>query len=348
MTRQRRKGGKAGGREPAQGATAFPPSRLPAFGAGAEFDRIRRIVAELGTAAGPIGDDCAVIPEGPGQLVVSSDLSVEGVHFRTQWLTLEEIGWRATAAALSDLAAEGASAVGVLVSLGVPSGARENDPVEVMRGVGAAVASVGGTVLGGDLSRAGEWLLDVLALGRAARPVSRAGARPGDGLWLSGNLGGARAALAAWRRGAMPAAEARESFAHPQARLELGRALAAAGAEAMLDVSDGLGGDAAHLAAASGCALEIEVDLLPLHPAVGEAARAERLPPAHFAALGGEDYELLAALPPGFGSRDAARISEATGVALTRVGSVQAGAGVRFLLAGAEVRLTGFDHFEVG
>ena len=346
MNRPRREGGK--GRRKTRDS-ALPSPRIPASGSalgpGAEFDRIRRIVTALGPAAGPIGDDCAVIPEGPGQLVVSTDLSVEGVHFRTEWLTLREIGWRAAASALSDLGAEGASTVGVLVSLGVPTQASAADPVELMAGVGEAVASTGGAVLGGDLSRADQWLGDVVVLRRAERPVTRAGARPGDGIWMSGSLGGARAALAAWRRGEDPPPAARESFAHPRPRLAVGRALAAAGASAMLDVSDGLGGDCGHLAAASACALDIQLDLLPLHPDVVAAANAARLAPAHFAALGGEDYELLAALPPSFGEEDAATLSRETGVPLTRIGTVNQGTGVSFHLGGVEVTLRGFDHF---
>jgi thiamine-monophosphate kinase len=319
--------------------------RCCALGPGREFDRIRRIVARLGATAGAIGDDCAIVPEAPGRLVVSTDLSVEGVHFRTEWLTLREIGWRAAAGALSDLAAEAASAVGVLVSLGVPAGLGEDAPVELMSGVGDAVGAVGGVVLGGDLSRASQWLVDVVVLGRSERPVTRAGARIGDQLWVTGRLGGARAALSAWLRAENPSAAARAAFAHPLPRIAAGQALAAAGATAMIDLSDGLGGDAGHLAAASGCALEIDLALVPPHPDVAAAAGLERLAPAHVAALGGEDYELLAAKPPAFDPQQAARIADDTGVPLTRIGAVKAGAGVRFTLAGAEVTLKGFDHF---
>ena len=342
MTAGGRKGAKPGRRESA--APAAPP-RHSALGQGPEFDRIRSIAAVLGASAGSLGDDCALIPEGPGRLVASCDLSVEGVHFRTDWLSLEEIGWRAAAGALSDLAAAGARPVGVLVSLGVPEHASEDAPAGVMAGVGAAVAAAGGRVLGGDLSRARSWLVDLMVLGRAERPLSRAGAAPGDGVWLTGRLGGARAALGAWLRGATPPAAARTAFAHPVPRLAAGQALAAAGATAMLDLSDGLGGDAAHLAAASACALEIDLALLPVHPDVEDAARLAGVAPAQFAAQGGEDYELLATMPAVFGPADAARIAEETGVALTRIGVVLAGSGVRFLLAGEPIRLHGFDHF---
>jgi thiamine-monophosphate kinase len=164
-------------------------------------------------------------------------------------------------------------------------------------------------------------------------------------LWVTGQLGGARAALASWLRGAPPPPAARHAFAHPLPRIAAGQALAAAGATAMIDLSDGLGGDAAHLAAASGCALEIDLALVPRHPDVAAAARHEPMPPAHFAALGGEDYELLAAIPPGFGPEEADRIAGETGVPLTRIGRVTAGTGVRLELAGEPVSLKGFDHF---
>lgn len=316
-----------------------------ALGPGNEFERIRQILARLGARAAGVGDDCAIIADGPGSLVVSTDLSIEQVHFRTDWISLQEIGWRAAAGALSDLAAEGARAVGILVSVGVPAGAAETAPVEVMAGAGDAAASVGGVVLGGDLSRAEQWIVNVTVIGRAMRPVTRAGAGAGDELWVTGRLGGARAALTAWLRGEAPAAEAREAFAHPVPRLEAGQHLAAAGATAMIDLSDGLGGDAGHLAAASGRALDIDLTRLPLHPDVAVAAKHENTTPAEFAGRGGEDYELLVALPPAFTAAEAARLAREIGVPLTRIGTVKTGAGVRFHEGGSEVRLTGFDHF---
>jgi thiamine-monophosphate kinase len=315
------------------------------LGPGAEFDRIRAVLAALGPRAHDVGDDCALLPEGPGLVAISSDLSIEDVHFRRAWLGAEEIGWRAAAAALSDLAAEGAGCVGVLASVALPRGEGEATVVALLRGVGEAVASVGGVVLGGDLTAAPVWLLDVVAVGRTVRPVRRVGARPGDGLWVSGVLGGARAALAAWEDGREPDARARAAFARPAPRLALGQWLAAEGAHAMLDLSDGLAGDARHLAAASGVRLAVELDRMPLHHAVhAEAARAGTAP-ARFAAEGGEDYELLVAMPPGFGTADAARAAATTGVPLTRIGAVEPGDGAAFTLGDLPVRLHGFDHF---
>lgn len=313
------------------------------LGAGGEFDRIRAIAAALGADAAGLGDDCAVVEPGVGSVVVSTDVSVEGIHFRRDWLALEEAGWRAAAAALSDLAAEGAECVGLLAAVTAPRASPEQEVVDLMRGIGAAVRAAGGRVLGGDLSAGPVWSIAVAVIGRAGRPISRAGARPGDGLWVTGALGAARAALEAWRAGRAPSAAQRQAFAHPAPRIAAGRWLGHHGATAMLDVSDGLGADARHLAAASGVALAIDLACVPVSPAVGVAAGRE--PAAVFAARGGEDYELLAALPPTFAEPDAERFVRDCGIALTRIGSVVAGAGVSLTLDGAAVPLTGFDHF---
>ena len=317
----------------------------PPLGPGAEFDLIRAIARALGATAGPLGDDCALVPDGATTLALSTDVSVENVHFRRDWLQPDEIGWRAAAGALSDLAAEGAEAIGLLAAVTAPRSVAERDLVELMRGVGEAAAAAGGTVLGGDLSSGPLWSVTITVVGRAARPVTRVGARPGDGLWLTGTLGGARAALEAWLRGDQPDPEARTAFARPAARLGAGAWLAAHGATAMLDLSDGLAGDAQHLAAASGAQLIVELDSLPVSPAVAAEAARLRVAPAVFAAQGGEDYELLVTLPSGFAAADAEAFRTATGLALTRVGTVAAGAGVRLLLGQEDVALAGFDHF---
>jgi thiamine-monophosphate kinase len=316
------------------------------LGPGREFDRLRGILARLGNAARDIGDDCAVIPDGPGRLVVSVDLAVEEIHFRRDWLTLEEIGWRAASAALSDLAAEGAEVVAVLTGVAVPSAATDEDLYALMAGIGAAAVAAGGVVSGGDLSAGERWVVNLTVIGRARRPVTRGGAMVGDGIWVTGALGGARAALEDWRAGRVPSPLARAAFAHPIPRIAAGVALADAGAHAMLDLSDGLGGDAEHLAAASGVRLEIDLDLLPIHPAVPDVVKAAALPPAMFAAIGGEDYELLVALPPRFRDEDAASFTRAVGLGLTRIGEVRQGSGACFTLAGTPIVIRGYNHFE--
>ncbi|TFG45283.1 MAG: thiamine-phosphate kinase [Gemmatimonadales bacterium] len=315
------------------------------LGGGPEFDRIRAIAAALGPAATGLGNDCAVLPPGFGEVVLSTDLSVEGVHFRREWLSLEEIGWRAASAALSDLAAAGAEPVGLTASVGAPRDSSSDELVELMRGVGAAAVAVGGRVLGGDLARAPAWVVDITVVGRSARPVGRSEARPGDLLWVTGTLGGARAALDAWASGGTPAAGARERFAHPAPRIAEGRWLAAHGAHAMLDISDGLGGDAAHLAAASEVRVEIDLEQIPVHPDAVACALAHGDAVQAFAARGGEDYELLVALPKRFDDLEARRFQQDTGTVLTRIGRIRRGNGVAATFAGVPVALSGHDHF---
>lgn len=305
------------------------------LGPGPEFDRIRSIAAALGAGSGQLGDDCAFVEPGGSLLALSTDVSVEGVHFRRDWLSLEEIGWRAAAGALSDLAAAGAEPVGVLAAVTAPPALTEPELADLMRGVGEAAVSVGGMVIGGDLSQGESLALAVTVVGRAVRRLGRRGALPGDLLWVTGRLGGARAALAAWTTGNVPAPEARRRFAHPEPRVFQGRWLAALGAHAMMDLSDGLGGDAHHLSAASGVALRINLDLLPVDPSVAAAAGKETFP--LFAARGGEDYELLVAMPPEFQGTPEFE--------LTRIGDVGPGKGVVFELAGRSVAVTGYDHF---
>lgn len=314
------------------------------LGPGQEFDRIRAIAARLGADAPHLGDDCAVLPDGQGRIVVSTDMSVEGIHFRREWLSMWEIGYRAATAAISDLAAAGASCIGLLAAVSSPHDAPASELVGLMGGIGDAVAAVGGAVLGGDLTAAPQWIVSVTVLGRAVRPMSRQGATPGDGLWVTGTLGGARAALTAWQKGGTARA-GREAFARPVARIAAGQWLAGHGARAMMDVSDGLAGDAGHLAAASGVEWEIALESLPLHPAVAGVARRVGEDPAAFAAEGGEDYELLVAMGPGFGDEDAARCLRECGVPLRRIGVARVGRGVRFLLGGQPIALRGFDHF---
>jgi thiamine-monophosphate kinase len=312
--------------------TGFP------LGSGAEFDKIRAIATRLGAAASGLGDDAAVIPMGGTNLVASIDGSVEGVHFRTDWLTFQEIGGRAAAAALSDLAAEGASVIGVLVTVGSrEAGAAGSGAVsEIMAGVGHMVTSVGGKVLGGDLVKSDQYLVDVCVLGQAARPVTRRGARPGDGVWVTGAFGGPRAALEALLKGEKPSVAHRARFAHPLPRIAAGQWLSEHGATAMIDVSDGLAADLGHLAAASGVGITLAGDLVPRMDGVS----------ALDALSSGEEYELAVTLPAGFGSKDVARFESEIRGKLTRVGDVKEGSEVEVRLGGKLVPTPkGFDHF---
>jgi thiamine-monophosphate kinase len=282
------------------------------LGPGAEFDAVRALLARWGPRARGIGDDAAILDVPAGErLVVSTDATVEEVHFRRPWLKAEEVGWRATTAALSDLAAMGATPLGILVSLTVPQDWRRDLPA-IADGIGAACEQGEAWIVGGDLNEGVHLTLAITVLGHAASPLTRAGAQVGDTLYLTGELGGPGVALGAWLRGGIPDSAHRARFAHPEARLEAGRWFASHGAHACIDISDGLAGDIAHLDAASGVCCRLDLGAL---PRIGGVGSDEAL-------ASGEEYELLVAAP----SLDTAAVSAASGGRrLAAIGAVEAG-----------------------
>lgn len=304
-----------------------------ALGPGREFDTVRELLGIWGAAAAGVGDDAAVLDVPSGHhLVASADSSVENVHFRRDWLPARAIGWRAAASALSDLAAMAASPIGLLVSLSVPANWR-GELGEVARGIGDAVVMAGTRIVGGDVTAARDLTIAITVLGHVAVPLTRAGAVDGDTLYLTGALGGPRDAVAALQRGEEPSPGARTRFSHPVPRLSEARWLAGHGAHAAIDISDGLAGDAAHLAAASGVSLELLLDSI---PTIDGCAVLDAI-------ASGEEYELLVAAP----AIDAEAFEREFGVPLTAIGRVESGAPeLRALLRGERVALPGgFDHF---
>lgn len=304
------------------------------LGPGREFDLVRVMMSRWGDRARGIGDDATVleVPSGE-QLVVSTDASLEDVHFRREWLSPEEIGWRATASGLSDLAAMAAKPLGVLIALTL-SERWLDDLGELAEGIGASAAAAGTPIIGGDLTR-GEYLgITVTVVGSAAAPLRRIGARPGDSVWITGQLGGPALAIAAWSEGRQPTPEARARFAKPVPRIREAQWLASAGATAGIDISDGLGGDAAHLAAASGVRVAIDADLLP-RVSGADVSTAHR---------SGEEYELLVTAR---GELDTAEFQREFDLPLTRIGTVEEGdAGVDLIIGGERVASpAGYDHF---
>lgn len=287
------------------------------------------------------GDDAAVLQ---GGWVVSSDVSVEDVHFRRTWLTDAEIGYRAATAALSDLAAMAAAPVALLVSMAAPRS--DVDVAAVQAGIREAAASVGASVIGGDLSRSpGPLMIDVVVLGCTAWPVLRDGAEPKDEVWVTGSLGASAAAVKAWALGEESSTALRGAFARPSARVEEARWLVdREWVDALIDISDGLAGDAGHLAAASGMRITLEVVEIPVAPAAVDALGARG---ALDAALhGGEDFELCFVTDPG--KVDPEDFERRFGLSLTRVGTVAEGEGVWLQKAdGAAqpVERGGFDHW---
>jgi len=247
-----------------------------------------------------IGNDAAQLGHG---LVVTQDALVEGVHFRLDWLSWRDLGWRAAAANLSDLAASGAEPEGLVVTLAAPGDTYVDDVLELYGGM----AETGVPVVGGDTTECERLVLSVSALGRSDRVPGRAGARAGDLLVVTGPLGAAGVAFRA------------QAFVRPPLRLHEGKELAAT-AHALLDLSDGLAVDAAHIARRSGCRLSIDLECVPL-------ADGAELDDLGF----GEDYELLAA------------VAEPGRFAV--IGRCEDGEGVALTLGGGPYELGGWEHF---
>jgi thiamine-monophosphate kinase len=327
-----------------------------------EFELLAKLRERLPAPGGRVrlgsGDDAAVTLPG-GATATSVDAVVDGVHFRRGEADAALIGRKALSTALSDLAAMGAEAGEAYVALGVPPETDEEECLQLLDGMVAVAAETGATLAGGDVTAAAALTVAVTVVGHAAAPerfVTRAGGMAGDLLVLTGELGGAAAGrllldepLLDAGLSVETAARLRDRQLDPTPRLRSGRALAGAGARAMIDLSDGLAADAGHLAAASGLGAEIDAAALPLAKGVAEVAAAAGREPLELAVSGGEDYELLAALPPERLGDASTAIGEAAETTLTPIGRLVAGEEVRVRLpGGASLQPTRFDHLAPG
>ena len=284
------------------------------------------LIAELTTLfpqgehvlVGP-GDDAAVLRIRTGHVVVSTDLMVEGRHFRRDWASAADVGHRAAAQNLSDINAMGGTATSLTVGLAAPADLPVRWALDFAAGFAEECAAVGASVVGGDLTRADQVVVAVTVLGACTQaPVLRSGARPGDVLALAGRQGWAAGGLAVLGRGFRSPRVLVEAYRRPEPPYAAGRVAAEAGATAMVDISDGLLAEAGHLAVASGVAIDVRRAALdvaePLH-AVGAALGAD---PVAFVLGGGDDHALLATFP------DAASVPQGWSV----IGAVTDGEGV--------------------
>jgi thiamine-monophosphate kinase len=297
-----------------------------------ELELIAAIETALADRSGRLvrwtGDDAAVTRARP-YAVTSIDTLVDGVHFRRATHGLRDIGWKALATALSDLAAMGADAGEAYVSVVVPDDLDE--PLELVKGMEELAVECGATIAGGDVVQGPVLVLTVAVTGWADAEdelVGRDGARPGDLVGVTGELGGSEAGRLLLEAGATAPPEPIARHLRPRPLLGTGRALAAAGATAMIDVSDGLATDARHVAERSGVELRVRLEDVPR--AAGVTAEQ--------AATGGDDYELLVTFPP------ARRAAAEAAAALTWIGEASAGGGL--LLLGPDGPVSGLRGYE--
>jgi thiamine-monophosphate kinase len=289
--------------------------------------------------------------------VVSVDTAVEQTHFRIDdgWMSYEEVGARALGAALSDLAAMGAEAGEAYLALGLPPQCSEADALALVRSAHRLAQAAGAIIAGGDVVSSPVLSVSATVVGWADHEcelIGRDGARAGDLVGVTGSLGASGAALAA--RLALGAHERSDSielprWPAPEPRLAEGRALAAAGVHAMIDLSDGLAADAAQIARASGVEIRIELERLPLAPGVAELCEQLSRNPYELAASAGEDYELCFCAPAELRERAERAVAEAGATRVSWIGEVLAappGGGGVSLFAGnrGQVRLDGFEH----
>lgn len=325
-----------------------------------EFDLIARWSQLVGRRSPQlvtgIGDDAAVIACNPdADTLVTTDMLVEGVHFRTDFATSEQLGWKSLAVSLSDVAAMGGTPTFAFISLGLPADTPLSFADGLYRGVERCAAEFGVTVAGGDTVSAPVIVINVALLGEApvGRAALRSGARPGDALLVTGSLGNSPAGLRLLMAGRRDERFSICLAAHltPMPRLAEARAAVATGAvHAMIDLSDGLSGDLRHICKAAGVGAVIDEAALPIDEECREAAVLLGLDPVDLALSGGEDYELLMAVAPDAASRVISAVAATGGARATCIGVIQPGDVTIRRATGclAPLEPRGWEHFGRG
>jgi len=305
-----------------------------------EFGLIARITARLGsgptTLLGP-GDDAAIVTASDGRVVASTDVLVEGRHFRCDWSSATDVGHRAAAANLADIAAMGAVPTGLLIALCAPPDLDVAWAEGLADGLAAEAALAGASVVGGDISASPTLTVAVTALGdlRGLDPVVRSGARPGDKVAVAGRLGHAAAGLTVLTRGFRSPKVLVEALRRPEVPYPSGPRAARLGATSMIDVSDGLLADLGHVADASGVAIDVRTGALAVPDALRDVASALSVDPYTWVLAGGDDHALVATFPA------ETELTEEW----TVIGEVAEGAGVTVDGAAYTDAPPGWDHF---
>lgn len=325
-----------------------------------EFELIARLQRILPGSTGRhvvrgIGDDCSVIRASPGmELLLTTDTQEEDIHFRRQWSTPQDIGWRCLAVNVSDIAAMGGTPLGALVALCIPARLDVAFMDAFYEGLGALALAYDCPIIGGNITHtAGHFSVTITVLGEVPcrQSVYRSGARVGDEIWVTGELGSAKAGLEVLLREVadVSAEYVLTRYRRPRPRLREAQYLREHGRiRSLLDMSDGLSSDLAHLCEASAVGAQLDVAAIPIHDETRQIAHALRADPLTYALHGGEDFELCLTAPPGHLATLQPAFTQRFHCPLVRVGTIQE--GNRIMLAYADgtqmpLHAQGYDHF---
>lgn len=327
-----------------------------------EFALIARLQGFLQGPMAPhvvhgIGDDCAVVRASPGmELLLTTDTQEEDVHFRREWSTPQDIGWRCLAVNVSDIAAMGGAPLGALVALCVPATLDLAFVDALYEGMQELARQYHCPIIGGNISQTAAHLsVTIAVLGEvpSGQSVYRSGAQVGDEIWVTGTLGGAKAGLDVLRHAlpvaTLPSDDVLARYRRPRPRLQEARYLREHGhIRSLVDLSDGLSSDLAHICEASGVGAQLDAAAIPIHEETRRVAHALQADPLAYALHGGEDFELCLTAPPGHLTTLQHAFMTRFHCSLVRIGEIQAGSGIT--LCGADgtqlpLQAQGYDHF---